>query len=293
MDLFDRNVGIVEIVISPYADVVGSSLRQIQFREKFGLTVLALRREGVPVQQSLVPDLPLRFGDALLVQGPRDRIRILRAEIDFILLDTLEFPDEPARPDRAPWAIGAMVLMLLLAGFGLVRISTASLLAAVIMVVSGALKMEEGYRAIEWKAVVMIGGMLSMGLALDKSGAAALISHSLLHALAPFGHLAVLAGCFLVSMLLAQAISGATTAVLVAPIALSAAGQLSVSPYPLLMAVVLGTSSAFLTPVSHPANVLVMAPGGYKFGDYARVGGYLTAIVFGLILMLVPIFWPF
>jgi len=292
VELFDRNVGIVEVVVSPYADVVGSSLRQIHFREKFGLTVLALRREGKTVQQE-VPDLPLRFGDALLVQGPRDRIRLLRTEIDFILLDALEFPDAPARTDKAPWAVGAMALMLLLAGFGIVTIATASLLAAMIMVVSGALKMEEGYRAVEWRAVVMIGGMLSMGMALDKTGAAALMSRSLLHALAPFGHIAALAGCFLVSMLLAQAISGATTAVLLAPVALSAADQLAVSPYPLLMAVVLGTSSAFLTPVSHPANVLVMTPGGYKFSDYARVGGYLTAVVFGLLLMLVPVFWPF
>jgi di/tricarboxylate transporter len=292
VELFDRDVGIVEVVISPYADLVGRSLREIHFREKFGLTVLALRREGKPVQQG-VPDLPLRFGDAMLVQGPRERIKLLRAEINFILLDDLEFPDEAARPDKAPWALAAIALMLVLAGFGVVRIATASLLAAVIMVVSGALKVEEGYRAVEWKAVVMIGGMLSMGTALDKSGAAALISHNLLHALAPFGHVAVLAGCYFLSMLLAQAISGATSAVLLAPIALSAAGQLGVSPYPLMMTVVLGTSSAFLTPVSHPANVLVMGPGGYKFADYARVGSYLTAIIFVLIVILVPIFWPF
>ncbi len=292
VELFDRNVGIVEAVVSPYADVVGRSLREIHFREKFGLTVLALRREGEPVQEG-VPDLPLRFGDALLVQGPRERIRLLRAEINYILLDDLEFPDEPARPDKAFWALMAMALMLTLAGFGIVRIATASLLAAVIIVLGGALKMEEGYRAIEWKAVVMIGGMLSMGTALDRSGAAALISRNLLNALGPFGHIAVLAGCYLLSMLLAQAISGATTAVLLAPIALSAASQLGVSPYPLLMGVVLGTSSAFLTPMSHPANVLVMAPGGYKFSDYARVGSILTAVLFVLTVILVPLFWPF
>jgi di/tricarboxylate transporter len=292
VELFDRDVGIVEVVISPYADLVGRSLREIHFREKFGLTVLALRREGKPVQQG-VPDLPLRFGDAMLVQGPRERIKLLRAEINFILLDDLDFPAEAARPDKAHWAVGAITLMLVLAGLGFVRIATASLLAAVIMVVSGALKVEEGYRAVEWKAVVMIGGMLSVGTALDKSGAAALLSHNLLHALSPFGHVAVLAGYYVLSMLLAQAISGATSAVLLAPIALSAAAQLSVSPYPLLMAVVLGTSSAFLTPVSHPANVLVMGPGGYKFADYARVGSYLTAIIFVLIVILVPIFWPF
>jgi di/tricarboxylate transporter len=292
VELFDRNVGIVEAVVSPYADMAGRSLREIHFREKFGLTVLALRREGQPVRQG-VPDLPLRFGDALLVQGPRERLKLLRAEINFILLDDIDADGGIARPEKAPWAIFAMALMLLLAGFGIVRIATASLLAAMVMVVSGALKMEEGYRAIEWKAVVMIGGMLSMGAALEKSGAASLISDKMLQALEPLGHYVVLAGCYLLSMFLAQAISGATSAVLIAPVALSAASQLGVSPYPLLMAVVLGTSSAFLTPVSHPANVLVMGPGGYKFADYARVGGYLTLVLFGLVLLLVPLFWRF
>ncbi len=292
VDLADRDIGIVEIVVSPYADVVGSSLRDIHFREKLGLTVLALRREGQPVRQG-VPDLPLRFGDALLVQGPRQRLRLLRTERNFILLDEPELASEVMQPEKAPWASLAMVIMVALAGFHVVRISTASLLAAMLMVVSGALRMEEGYRAIEWKAVVMIGGMLSMGTALDKSGAAALISQHLLHALAPLGNHAAIGGYYLLSMLLAQAMSGAATAVILAPIALSAAAQMGVSPYPLLMTVILGTSSAFLTPMSHPANLLVMGPGGYKFTDYARVGGYLTAIIFALIVVLVPVFWPF
>ncbi len=292
VDLADRDIGIVEVVVSPYADVVGNSLREVHFREKYGLTVLALRREGQPLRQG-VPDLPLRFGDALLVQGPRHRLKLLRTERNFILLDEPELVEEALQPGKAPWALLAMALMLVLAGFGVLRIAAASLLAAMVMVVSGALRMEEGYRAIEWRAVVMIGGMLSMGTALEKSGAASLISHNLLHALAPLGNHAVVAGYYLLSMLLTQAMSGAAAAVIIAPIALNAATQLGISPYPLLMAVILGTSSAFLTPVSHPANVLVMGPGGYRFTDYARVGGLLTAIIFALILVLVPVFWPF
>jgi di/tricarboxylate transporter len=292
VELFDRNIGIVEAVLSPYAGISGRSLREIQFRDKYGLTVLAIRREGQVTRRG-IPDMRLRFGDALLIQGPRDRLRLLRADVDFILLDDLETSDEVGRPEKAPWALLAMALMLVLAGFGLVRIATASLLAAAVMVVFGALRMEEGYRAIEWKAVVMIGGMFSLGTALDKSGGAALISHSLLHAVEPFGHVAVMSGCYLLSMLLTQVLSGSATALILAPIVLSAAGQLGVSPYPLLMAVVLGTSSAFLTPVSHPANVLVMGPGGYRFADYMKVGGFLTTVIFVLILILVPLMWPF
>lgn len=292
VELADRDIGVAEIVISPHADIVGRSLRDIHVREKFGFAVLALLRDGKPVERG-VQDLPLRFGDALLVQGSRPRLKLLRAERNFIVVEEPEYTAEVAGPDRAPWALAGMVLMLLLAGFGILHIAAASLAGALVMVLSGALKVEEGYQAIEWKAVVMIGGMLSMGAALDKSGAATLLSHTLLHALAPLGHLAVLAGFFLICMLLAQVLSGAATAVLMAPIALSAADQLHVSAYPLLMTVVLGASCAFLTPVSHPANVLVMGPGGYRFADYARVGGYLTLVIFLLVMILTPWFWPF
>ncbi|MGA2260826.1 MAG: SLC13 family permease [Acidobacteriota bacterium] len=292
MDLADRDIGVAEIVISPHADIVGRSIRDIHFREKFGLAVLSLLREGKPVERG-VKDLPLRFGDALLVQGSRPRLKLLRAERNFIVVEEPGYASEIARPDKAPWALTGMFLMIVLAGFGILHIAAAALAGALVMVLSGALKVEEGYQAVEWKAVVMIGGMLSMGTALDKSGAAALISHNLLYAIAPLGHLAVLAGFFLISMLLAQVLSGVTTAVFITPIALSAANQLHVSAYPLVMTVILAVSCAFLTPVSHPANVLVMGPGGYKFGDYARVGGYLTLIIFLLVMLLTPCFWPF
>jgi di/tricarboxylate transporter len=292
VELADRDTGVAEIVISPHAEIVGRSLREIQFREKHSLAVLALLREGKPVERGL-QDLPLRFGDSLLVQGARPLLKHLRAEKNFIVVEEPEYADEVIRPEKAPWALAGMALMLALAGLGTLGIAAAALAGALVMVLSGALKMEEAYQAIEWKAVVMIGGMLSMGTALDKSGAAVLISRHLLQAFAPLGHLAILAGFFLIPMLLTQVLSGAATVVLIAPIALSAAEQLHISGHPLLMAVLLGTSCAFLTPFSHPANVLVMGPGNYKFGDYARVGGYLTGIIFVLVLILTPLFWPF
>ena len=291
VELTDRDIGVAEIVISPHADIVGKSLRNIQFREKFSLAVLALLRDGKPVERGL-QDLALRFGDSLLVQGARPRLKLMRSERNFIVVEEPEFAGEAVRPEKAPWALAGLALMLVLAGLGTLGIAAASLAGALVMILSGAVKMEEAYQAIEWKAVVMIGGMLSMGTALDRSGAAVLISHNLLHAFAPLGDLAILAGFFLIPMLLAQVLSGAATVVLIAPVALSAADQLHISAYPLLMAVILGVSCAFLTPVSHPANVLVMGPGGYRFGDYARVGGYLTGIIFVLVMILTPLFWP-
>jgi solute carrier family 13 (sodium-dependent dicarboxylate transporter), member 2/3/5 len=199
---------------------------------------------------------------------------------------------EIRRPDKAPWALIGISLMLLMAGFGIMPIAAAALLGALVMVLSGVLKIDEGYQAIEWKAVIMVGGMLSLGTALSKSGAADLISHSFLHLLDPLGVAALPAGFFLISLLIAQILSGAATTVLLSPIALGAAVQMHVNPHPVIMMMVLGSSSGFLTPVSHPANVLVMGPGGYKFGDYARVGFCLSLILFLLATILVPRFWP-
>jgi di/tricarboxylate transporter len=189
--------------------------------------------------------------------------------------------------------LSGMVLMLSMAGFGILPISASALVGALVMILSGALKADEGYQAIEWKAVVMIGGMLSLGTALDKSGAADLISHHMLHFLEPMGSMVVLAGFFLFSLFLAQILSGVAAAVLIIPLGVSTATQMHVSAYPLVMAIVLGVSSGFLTPVSHPVNVLVMGPGGYRFSDFARVGGFLSLIVFALVMVLVPRFWPF
>jgi di/tricarboxylate transporter len=282
---------VVEVLISPHASIVGQSLREIHFRRKFGLAVLAIMRQGEPILRG-VKNLPLRFGDTLLVQGPRMRIRLLNEERDFIVLEEPGFFGEIGRPEKAPWALIGIGIMLLTAGLGILHIAAAALLGALVMILSGVLKTEEGYQAIQWKAVVMVGGMLSLGTALDKSGAADLISRNFLHVLNPLGHMAVLAGFFLVSMLLAQILSGAAATVLIAPIALSTAVQLHVSAYPVIMTIVLGASSGFLTPVSHPVNVLVMGPGGYKFGDYARVGLCLTVVVFLLVMVLVPLFWP-
>ncbi len=292
LKLSDQRVGVVEILISPHAMIVGRSLREIHFRQKFGMAVLAILREGVPILRQ-VPDIPLRFGDTLLVQGPRRRIRLLNEERDFIVLEDPGYLGEIGRPDKAPWALAGMGVMLFISAFGILPIAAAALIGALVMILSGALKMDEGYQAIEWKSIIMIAGILSLGTALQKSGTANVISHNLLHLLEPMGQMAVLAGFFLISLLLAQVLSGVATTVLIVPIALSTATQMHVSAYPLVMAVVLGASSAFLTPISHPVNILVMGPGEYRFTDFGRVGIFMAMIVFVLVVIFVPRFWPF
>jgi di/tricarboxylate transporter len=290
--LADEYVGLVEVLLSPHAGVVGSSLREIRFREKFGIAVLALLRDGVPVVRG-VPDIALRFGDTLLVQGSRRRIKHLSEEHDFIVLKNAEHFGEVGNPDKAPWALAGMGLMLVTAGFGLLPIAAAALVGALVITLSGALKAEEAYRAIEWKAVVMVGGMLALGVAMEKSGAVDLLSNGMLFLFPSMSHTLVIASFFLICMFLAQILSSVTTAVLIIPLALSAASHLQISAYPLMMTVVLGSSSGFFSPVSHPVNVLVMGPGGYRFSDFAKVGTFIAVIVFVLVIILVPRFWPF
>ena len=160
------------------------------------------------------------------------------------------------------------------------------------MVLVGCLTMEEAYAAIEWKAVFLVAGMLSLGLALTKTGVADWVAGALVQGLGPYGGYVVLAGLFVLTALLTQALSGQAVVAIVIPLAIQSAAQLHVDPRSLTMAVALATSLAFLTPLGHPVNVLVMGPGGYKFTDYARVGLPLTLVVGAVILIALPFFWP-
>ena len=163
---------------------------------------------------------------------------------------------------------------------------------ALLMVLAGILTMDQAYAAIEWRSVFLVAGMLPLGLAMTQSGAAAALADSLLAVLGPAGPLAVLAGLFILTTLLAQTMHGAAVATVVAPIAIRAAQQIGADPRSLAMGVALATSMAFLTPLGHPVNVLVMGPGGYHFRDFFKVGWPLTILITGIVMLLLPLFWP-
>ena len=161
------------------------------------------------------------------------------------------------------------------------------------MILTGCLRMDEAYQLIEWKAVFLIAGMLPLGIALDQTGAAQLISNNLLSLVGNTGPIVITSALFLLSTLGSQIMPNPAVAVLLAPIALSAAANLGISPYPLMMTVAVSASAAFLSPVGHPANLLVMGPGGYRFADYFKVGLPLTIIVWLVVVFVMPLFWPF
>ncbi len=289
-DLQSEVVGIAEALLAPRSSLVGKTLAEILFREKFSLTVLAILRDGRPRRTGLV-DLPLRFGDTLLVQGPRQKIRMLQREPDFVVMGDIEVAPV-VRASKVPLALGLLVLMLVPVIAGWLPIAASALLAGVLMVITGCLTMDEAYQSIEWKAVFLVAGTLPLGIAMKNTGTAEYLAGFLVDTLGDLHPLALLAGFFILTNLLTQFMSNAASTMLIAPIAIGAAQQIGAQPHALLMTVAVAASAGFLTPVAHQANVLVMGPGGYRFGDYFKAGLPLNLLTFVVTLLIVPLFWP-
>jgi len=289
-ELESEHVGLVDVVLSPHSTLAGKTLRQILFREKFGLSVLAIWRAGRAYRSEL-RDMTLRFGDALLLYGPREQLRVLGMEHDFLVLT--EAAQEAPRLKKAPIALLIMAAVLTPVILDVLPIAIAALTGVVLMVLTRCLTMEEAYRAIEWKAVFLIAGMLPLGIAMEQTEAANFLAEGMLNLVGPLGPLAVMAGLFVLTALASQVMPNPAVAVLMAPIALNTATDLGVSPYPFMMTVAVSASAAFLSPVGHSANILVMGPGGYRFIDYIKVGVPLTMVVLVVVLLLMPVIWPF
>jgi di/tricarboxylate transporter len=186
-----------------------------------------------------------------------------------------------------------MALVLGLVVVGVLPIAISAVLGIVLMILLGVLTMEEAYRSIEWKAVFLIAGLIPLGIALEQSGAAEMMAGGMVALLGDYGPLAVTAGLFLFSVISAQIIPNPAVAVLMAPIAYNTSLNLGYSPYPLLMAVAVGASAAFLSPVGHPANLLVMGPGGYKFNDFVKLGLPLVFVIMVVLLAILPFIYPY
>lgn len=289
-DLESPRVGLVEAILTPRSRLIGQTVRQAHFREKYGLNVIAIWRRGVPIRTGLA-EVRLDFGDALLLQGPRDRLEVLRADPDLILLEN-DRPETVPDPRRRALAAGVLVVTLAAAALGPFPLAEVMLGGALAMVVLGILSMDHAYHAIDWKTVFLVAGVLPMGVAVSKTGLATRLAEAALPLAEPAGPLALLAMMFGVAALLTQAMNGAAVASVVTPIAVHAAQQTGLNPQALGMAVALATSMAFLTPLGHPVNLLVMGPGGYRFRDYLRVGLPLSVLVFVLVLVLLPVVWP-
>jgi len=288
-EMLSGELGVVEVVLSPHSSLSGMTLRQLSFREKYGLNILAIWRGGQAHYANL-RDMALRFGDALLLTGPLDKLRLLGREPDFIVLTgTMQ---ERHRIEKAKFSLSILAVVLLPVILGWVPIHIAAVVGAALMVLFGCLTMEEAYRQIEWKAVFLIAGMLPLGIALHKTGAARMIAEGVVVWVGPFGPNAVMLGLIVLTFLATCFVPTAALVVLMAPIVLSTAAKMGLSPQGLMMAIAMAASASFMTPIAHPANILVMGPGGYRFIDYIKVGGLLTVVVIVVLMLVMPLLWP-
>ncbi len=292
IDLSDQgqeDIDNIQATLGPRSKMVGRSLKSLNFREHYGFTVLAIRREGEVITKRL-RDVRLKFGDELLLRGPFHRAAELEVGGEFLVLEPLKIPESRRR--KMPISIGLMVLVVGLVVLGVLDISVAMVTGAVAMVLTGCLTMDEAYESIDWRTVFLVAGMLPLGTAMESTGAARYIADLLLNAVGGWGPLAALGGIYLLAALITQPMSNAAAMVLVVPIALDTALGLGANHLTFTLAVIIGGVTSFLTPVGHKANVLVFGPGGYKFFDYARVGALLTVFIFISTMIFLPIFFP-
>ena len=289
-----RAVGMAEVTLIPDSELLGKSLREVAFRSRYGLNVVGLRREGEALPGILV-DEALMLGDVLLVIGDWKLIRQLQQQTrDFIVLNLPAEVDEVAPAvSQAPHALFCLALMVALMVTNEVPNAIAALIACLLMGKFRCIDMESAYRAIHWPSLILIVGMMPFAIALQKTGGIDLIVRGLLAFTGETGPQMMLLSLFVLCALIGLFISNTATAVLMAPVAIAAAREMGVSPYPFTLAVAIAASAAFMTPVSSPVNTLVMAPGNYRFGDFVRIGVPFTLLVMTVSLFLIPWLFPF
>ncbi len=286
--LESNNVKLVEVMIGPASRFLGRTLKEIDFRRRFGLTAMALHRIGEDVIQK-VGRIVLKVGDVLLVQGPEDRLDSLHATGNVLVLSDLSH--FLLERKKGIYVVCLFTLSLILGGIGAVPLGPAVLAAAVLTVLFRAATSEEAYRMVDWRLLILIGGMTGFGRAMVNTGTDRFLADLMLKATGYFGVYGVLVGFLVLTIALTQPLSNAAAALTVLPIAIATAEKMGVNPRTFAVVVTMAASLSFMTPME-PSCVLVYPPGRYHFADFVKVGGALTLVTGFLILLLVPFFWP-
>ena len=291
------DIGIAEILLMPGSHLEGQEVRHSNFRERYNTNVMGIRRNGNYIMDHLA-NTKLHAGDVLLVQGTWANIaRLGREEENWVVLgQPLEEAERVTLDYKAPLAAVIMLAMICMMVFDFIPVEpvTAVIIAGLLMVITGCVRsVEAAYKTINWESIVLIAAMMPMSVALEKTGASAWLSHTLVSSLGSMGPMALLAGIYFTTSLLTMFISNTATAVLMAPIAMAAASGIDASPYPFLFAVTLGASMCFASPFSTPPNALVMQAGQYKFMDYVKVGLPLQIIIGVVMVLVLPLLYPF
>ena len=281
---------IIEAVVAPGSTLIGKSLEDSDFRNHFGATVLAIRHHD-EIRHNRLTTTPLSAGDALLIESPKSQLARLKRRREFVVVSDVGPLDE--KPRRRLTAVLIVVGVIVAAATGMVHISAAALVGAILLILTGSLRVDEAYRAVDWQVIFLLGGILPLGIALQKTGGADLLANLLINWVGDHGPTAILAAIYLVTTVLTAFMSNTATAALLIPIAITAAASLGIDPRPLVVAIAFGASASFMTPVGYQTNLLVYGPGSYRFSDYIKVGVPLTLIFWVLSTLLIPLAWPF
>ncbi len=287
--LDSERLTLLDATLDPRSRLAGRTVGELNFRERYGIELAGIWREGETVGTELA-DERLQIGDALLLLGPRDRLQLLDSDSDFLVLTPLG--RKPPDTRRAPVAAIIMFGVVISVMLGYAPISVAAVVGGTIMVWTGCLNMEQAYRAIEWRAIFLIAGMLPLGTAMQSTGAATYLADQVMNLLGDAGPWPVIMGLYIITAMATMIIPTAALVVLMSPIVLSAMADMGYAPETAMMAVAMAASASFTSPISHPANILVMGPGGYRFVDYLKVGVPLTIVVFITVMILLPVLWP-
>ncbi len=287
-DLQPEGNRIAEALLMPQSHLIDRTLKEINFRQRYGLIALAIYRHGHSLCEKL-GHIRLSVGDVLLLLGQVDSLRNLRQNPDLSILDELDAP--MARQQKGIYAVIVFVLSIAAGGLGLVPLSISFLSAAVLTMLMRCITVEEAYQFIDWQLIILIGGMTSFGTAMEKSGAAAFLAGHIIHFLQPFGVMTVLAGFCLITIALTQPMSNAAATLVVLPIALNTARRLGANERTFAIAIMLAASISMITPFE-PSCILVYGPGKYRFMDFVKTGLLLTVLLTGIVLLLLPVFWP-
>lgn len=281
---------LVEAIVGPQSSFIGKSIRELGFRRRYGVRAAAVHRRGVHLQENFL-DVPFRFGDTIIFEGPEQNLSRMQDEDDFLSLS--ETREKPFRREKAPLAISAILAVVVLAAFEILPIGPAALAAAAFVVLTRCIDIRDVYSSVDWSILFLIFGMLGLGKAMENTGAAALMVEGTTSALRNFEPIVVLAAIYLIATLMTEVVTNNAVAILLTPITIGVAHSIGVDPRPFVVAVMFGASASFMTPIGYQTNTYVFGAGGYKFSDFPKVGAPLNLLLWIVAVIFIPIFWPF
>lgn len=291
----DDRIVFVEAVIAPNSPFEGRTVKDLDFRQRFGATVLAIRHRGELMREKVV-NTTLRSGDTLLIEADKDKLHSLqqlelKGRNTFLIVSEVDLPEY--RTDKMWTVVLTLAGVIALASLNILPIMMAAIIGAMFLVLTRCITMDEAYNAIDWKVIFLLAGALSLGVAMYESGTAEIISSFIINIIGSLGPIAILSALYLITSILTETMSNNASAVLLAPIAIVASEQLGVDARPFLMAITFAASSSFMTPVGYQTNTMIYGVGLYHFGDFMRVGTPLNLIFWVLATFLLPVFFPF